>query len=52
VVAFIAAQRAEHDIPHAVTCRALGISQSRYYKWRDRAPTARQQRRKDLDAEI
>jgi transposase InsO family protein len=30
----------------------LGVSQSWYYKWRDRAPTARQQRRKDLDAEI
>ncbi|MDP9842333.1 transposase InsO family protein [Streptosporangium lutulentum] len=52
MAAFISSQKTEHDVPHAVTCRALGVSQSWYYKWRDRAPTARQQRRKDLDAEI
>ena len=26
VAAFIAAQRTEHDVPHAVACRALGVS--------------------------
>ena len=28
MAAFIAAQRAEHDIPHATGCRALGVSQA------------------------
>ena len=34
VAAFIASQREEHGIPHAVSCRALGVSQSWFYKWR------------------
>jgi putative transposase len=33
VAAFIAAQRERHRIPHAVACRALGVSQSWFYKW-------------------
>ncbi len=37
MAAFIAAQRDEHRIPHAVACRALGISQSWYYKWASHA---------------
>ncbi|MEV1328422.1 IS3 family transposase [Micromonospora costi] len=45
VAAFIASQRTEHDVPHAVACRALGVSQSWFYKWRDRQPTPRQDRR-------
>ena len=32
---FIAAQRAEHQIPHATACRALGVSPAWFYKWRD-----------------
>jgi putative transposase len=48
VAAFIACQRAEHAVPHALACRALGVSESWFYKWRDRAPTPRQQRRADL----
>ena len=32
---FIAAQRAEHQIPHATACRALQVSPSWFYKWRD-----------------
>ena len=35
-------------MPHAVTCRALGVSESWFYKWHDRAPTARQRRRAAL----
>jgi transposase InsO family protein len=33
VAAFIAAQRDEHRIAHSVSCRALGISPSWFYKW-------------------
>ena len=39
-------------MPHAVTCRALGLSQSWFYKWRDRKPTARQQRRAELAVKV
>lgn len=52
VAAFIACQKTEHDVPHAVACRILGVSQSWFYKWRDRAPGVRQQRRAGLDAAI
>ncbi|WP_406043294.1 IS3 family transposase [Micromonospora sp. NBC_00898] len=52
VAGFVAAQRTEHAVPHAVTCRALGLSQSWFYKWRDRRPTARQTRRDALDEAI
>ena len=38
---FIAAQRDGHCIPHAVACRALGISQSWYYKWASYARAGR-----------
>ena len=33
MAAFIAAQRDRHRIPHAVSCRALRVSQSWFYKW-------------------
>ncbi|MEV2273409.1 IS3 family transposase [Nonomuraea africana] len=52
MAAFISSQKTDYGVPHALTCRALGVSQAWYYKWRDRAPTARQQRRADLDAVI
>jgi putative transposase len=48
VAAFISSQRAEHGVPHALTCRALGLSESWFYKWRDRQPTPRQIRRAEL----
>jgi putative transposase len=48
VAAFIGSQRTEHGVPHALTCRALGLSQSWFYKWRDRRPTPRQVRRAKL----
>jgi putative transposase len=52
VAAFIASQRTEHDVPHAVACRALGVSESWFYKWRDRQPTPRQDRRTRLTAAV
>ncbi|MBM0239613.1 IS3 family transposase [Micromonospora sp. ATA32] len=52
VAGFVAAQRTEHAVPHAVACRALGLSESWFYKWRDRQPTARQARRDALDEAI
>ncbi len=52
VVSFVAAQRAEHGVPHALSCRALKVSESWFYKWRERPPTPRQQRRAALDAAV
>jgi putative transposase len=52
VAAFIASQRTEHDVPNAVACRALGISESWFYKWRDRPPTSRADRRARLAAAV
>ena len=48
----IASQKAEHGVPHATACRALGVSQSWFYKWHDRPPTARRQRRAALDKAV
>jgi len=52
VASFVASQRTEHGVPHVLTCRALGVSESWFYKWRDREPTARERRRADLDAAV
>lgn len=48
VAAFISSQRTDHHVPHAVACRALGLSESWFYKWRARKPTARGRRRQEL----
>ena len=48
----IAAQRDRHRIPHAVSCRALGMSQSWFYKWRGGALPPRAARRVRLAAEV
>ena len=52
MAAFISSQRTEHDVPHAATCRALGLSESWFYKWRDRQPTPRQRQRAELAVKI
>jgi transposase InsO family protein len=52
VARFIASQRAEHGIPHATACRALGVSPAWFYKWRDGDASPRRARRAQLTAEI
>jgi hypothetical protein len=52
VASFIASQRTDHGVPHAVSCRALDVPESTFYKWRDRAPTPRQVRRAELDVAV
>ncbi len=52
VASFVVSQRTVHGVPHAVSCRALEISESWFYKWRDRPPTPREQRRARLDAAV
>jgi transposase InsO family protein len=52
VAAFIAAQRAQHGIPYAVACRALGVSQSWFYKWLHGDTSVRRARRRQLAVEI
>jgi putative transposase len=52
VAAFISSQRAEHGVPHATACRALGVSESWFYKWHQRPPSPRQGRRAELDEAV
>ena len=52
VAAFITAQRAEHGVPYAVSCRALGLSQAWFYKWRHGDASLRRARRAALDAAV
>jgi transposase InsO family protein len=52
VASFVAAQRTVHGVPHALSCRALELSESWFYKWKDRPSTPRQQRRVDLDTAV
>jgi transposase len=52
LAAFIADQRTCHRVPHAVSCRALDVSESWFYKWHDRPPTPAQQRREQVDAAV
>ena len=49
---FVAAQRTTHGIPHAVACRALGVSQAWFYKWRHGDASTRRARRRALAAAI
>ena len=52
VASFIAVQRTEHGVPHALSCRALGMPTSTFYKWHDRPPTPSEVRRGELDAAV
>jgi transposase InsO family protein len=52
VASFIASQRDAHGIPHAVSCRALEVSQSWFYKWKQGELPPRAARRERLKAEI
>jgi transposase InsO family protein len=52
VAAFIASQREQHGVPQAVSCRALGVSQSWFYKWKDGELPPRAARRQRLKAEV
>lgn len=52
LAALIAAQRVECGIPHAVSCRALGVSQAWFYKWKRGDPSLRRRRRAALASVI
>ena len=52
MAAFIASQREQHGIPYAVSCRALGVSQAWFYKWKDGELPPRAARRQRLKAEV
>lgn len=52
VARFIAIQGAEHHIPHATACRALGFSQAWFYKWQHGDASARRARREQLAVAI
>jgi putative transposase len=52
VAAFIAAQRDIHRVPHAVACRALGVSQAWFYKWRHGDASPQHARREQLKVAI
>ncbi|MGI5253893.1 hypothetical protein [Actinacidiphila glaucinigra] len=42
LAAFIGNQRTAHCVPHRLACRVLGVSESWFYKWRDKPTTARE----------
>lgn len=44
----ITTQRAQYAIPYATSCRALGVSQAWFYKWRDGDVSVRRARRQAL----
>jgi putative transposase len=52
VAAFIAAQRDTYRVPHALSCRALGVSQAWFYKWRHGDASPRHARREQLKIAI
>ncbi|WP_051856721.1 DDE-type integrase/transposase/recombinase [Streptomyces sp. NRRL B-1347] len=51
-VGVISSCKAEQRNPYRTACRALGVSESWFYKWRERPPTAREIRWQDLAEEI
>ena len=49
---FIADQRTTYGMPQAVACRALGVSESWFYKWRNHTPSTADIRRRVLDTAV
>lgn len=57
VARFIASQRADHHVPHTLTCALLGVSLAWFYKWINRAEsvgphTYTDSRRMSVDAAV
>lgn len=52
LAAFIASQRTNHGVPHAVSCRALEVSESWLYKWIRCPVSASSARRERLDRAV
>lgn len=52
MTAHIVTQRTKHKIPYATSCRALGVSESWFYKPLGAEPTVTAQRRAGLDAAV
>ncbi len=52
MAAFIASQREPHGVPQAVSCRALGVSPSWFYRWKDGELPPRAARRQRLKAGV
>ena len=52
VAGFIVAQRAQHGVPYATSCRALGVSPAWFYKWRYGDASPRRARREQLAVAI
>jgi putative transposase len=52
VARFIADQRTNYRVPHTITCALLGVSESWFYKWIDRTPTASERRRTEVDEAV
>lgn len=50
--AFIADQKTSYGVPYAVACRALGVSESWFFKWHHRPPTPAEQRRAEVDQAV
>ena len=52
LAALIAAQRDAYQVPQSLSCRALGVSRSWFYKWNGGSLPQRAARRQPLAAEV